>query len=75
MAVFAGQNCGTAGSADGIAAEAVIEDGAFCSDSVDGWGDLMTTDKVLKSGLITAQGLQSVVIGKDKQDVGGAPLV
>jgi len=73
--VFAGQHSGSTGTADGITAEAVFEDSTFGCNSVDGWGNVMATDKVLKSRWITAQGLQCMVIRKDKQDVGGATLV
>lgn len=63
VVVSAGQDCGAAGRADGIGAEAVVEPDAALSDAVEVW-------RFVDAAAIAAHGMGRMVVGHDVEDVG-----
>ena len=52
-----------------IADEAVFEQSALCGEFIDIFCDAVLFDEVVHSGFVSAQSLERVVVGEEKQDI------
>ena len=65
--MFASQDAGTRGSADGVGAKAVFKEKPFIGNAVDRWG---RSELVQDASGVSRDCLTGMVIGKEKEDVG-----